>query len=337
MKKDWSIIRITVLLYFIVILLPLNYYFVKQSFDAMKYDASTMTNLVFINGSLLQLTTTHSLNERDTLIEKIENSLKTIDQHFISYEPNKKFVTLFRADETYKYLQHSAKDLKKQIYENNSLKAFTKRMIRDVNAFAETTQGIITYKIEIVLDRLYLSLTFSMISMIILIFLIRIYMKVQLMKHSIYDLQTGLYNNKYFKNVLTQAQTLAIRQEKPLSLLVLCITNYDDVQTQLSKKAFEANLKEFSEIFSHFFRRSDTVCRIEKGCFASIAPDSTSENINKLSNRLQEKLQSAYLNKPIRMNISIGIATYTKESDSTQLDEAKKDMHNSNIVIGGNS
>lgn len=337
MKKDWSIVRITVLLYFIVILLPFNYYFAKQSFDAMKNDATTMSSLVFINGSLLQLTTTHSLNEKSILIKKVDNYLKTIEKTFINYPPNLEYVKVFRANEAYKYMKHSVNELKKEIQENRPVKAFTKRAIRDVNAFAETTQGMSTYKVEVVLDRLYLSLTFSMISMIILIFMIRIYMKVQLLKHSVHDDLTGLYNKKYFHNMLEHTQLLSTRQEKPLSLLVLSITNYDDIYDNLNKKAFEKNLKEFSEIFSHFFRRSDTICRIEKECFASIAPDSTLENINKLSLRLQEKLQSAYLNNDIKMDISIGVSTYNKDSFIPQLEETKKDMHNSSIIIGSST
>ncbi len=336
-KKDWSIIKITLLLYFIVILLPLNYYFAKQSFEAMKYDASTMSVLVFMNGSLHQLTTTHSLNEKSILIKKIDTSLKEIEQSFINYPPNKEYVAIFQANEAYKYMKHSLDALKKEIQENRATKAFTKRAIRDVNSFAETTEGMIAYKIEVVLDRLYLSLTFSMISIIILIFMIRTYMKVQLSKHSIHDHLTGLYNKKYFHNVLEHTQLLSIRQDKPLSLLVLSITNYDDIYENLDKKSFEIFLQEFSEIFGHFFRRSDTICRIEKECFASIAPDSSLEDIKELSKRLQEKLQSSYLNSTIRMDISIGVATYNKDSFLSQLEEAKKNMHNTNLVIGKSS
>ncbi len=337
MKKDWSVVRITALLYFIVILLPLNYYFAKQSFDAMKNDASTMSNLVFINGSLLQLATTSSLNEKSILIKKIDDYLKTIEQTFINFTPNKEYVTVFRADEAYKYMQLSLNALKHEVQENKPTKAFTKRAIRDVNAFAKTTEGMIAYKIETTLDKLYLSLAFSMISIIILIFMIRIYMKMQLLKHSVHDHLTGLYNKKYFHNTLENSQLLSIRQNKPLSLLVLYITNYDEIYENVNKKTFEKNLKEFSEIFSHFFRRSDTICRIEKACFASIAPDSTLQNIEKLSNRLQEKLQSAYLNNNIKMDISIGVATYNKDSFISQLEEAKKNMHNVSIVTGSSS
>ena len=78
-RKDWSVIRITILLYFIVFLLPLNYYFTKESFDSMKNDATTMRHLVFINGAVPSLATIDNINDRDLIIKKIDSSLNKIE------------------------------------------------------------------------------------------------------------------------------------------------------------------------------------------------------------------------------------------------------------------
>ena len=54
-KKDWSVTRITALLYVIVLFIPLNYYFVKHHFDDTQNDAKTMNHLVFIGSTLPSL------------------------------------------------------------------------------------------------------------------------------------------------------------------------------------------------------------------------------------------------------------------------------------------
>jgi len=335
-KKDWSIIRITVLLYFIVVLLPVNYYFAKQSFESMQNDATTMNHLVYISGALPNLSSVSDLNKRDAIVKKINSSLKTIENTFIHFPPNKEYVALFKADKIYALLKKSYEELKVSLNNQASLQTCSSKTFAEVSNFSKITKEMMTYKINTILDRLYLSLAFTMISIIVLIFFVRLYIKLQILKHAIHDHVTGLYNKKYFDNVLQNSELLETRQGKPLSLLILSIANYKELQNSLNDKAFDDMLKEFTIKFSHFFRQSDTVARIKENYFASIAPDATSVNINKLSNRLLQELQAKYLDKNININICIGVATYNKESSVSLLDEAMTNLNNSDTcTIGG--
>jgi len=336
MKKDWSAIRITVFLYFIVILIPFNYYFAKQSFDSMRNDAATMNRLVFINGALQYLANTNKPNQKISLIKKIDSTLDVIEQTFIQFPANSEYVSLFRADESFNALKQAYKEIKEVSTKPDLVKGLTYKTFKEVYIFSKTAEEMMNYKIKKILDKLYLSLVFTMISMIILIFLIRLYIKLQLLKHSVRDHVTGLLNKKYFNNVLEHAQTLAERQEHSLSILTLSILNYDEINESLDKEDFEKHLKEFSTIFSHIFRQSDTVCRVEKDFFVAIAPDATLESINKLSKRLQQKLKSSHIHGNISIDVSIGVATYNKDSSISLLEASKKDMSASNkLTIRG--
>lgn len=336
LKKDWSVIRITVLLYFIVLLLPLNYYFAKRSLDTIQNDATVMNQIVFISWVLPNLAATNDTNERNALTKKIDDSFETIEQIFIQYPPNKEYIALFNADNIYGSLKLSYERLKVVLNDGNSTKVCIGALNQEINAFSKITKEMISYKIEACLDRLYISILFTMISVIALIFFIRVYIKLQFLKHAIHDHVTGLYNKEYFQSVLKSAVMLAVRQDKPLSILILSISNYNNLQKSLDKKSFEKDLKEFAEIFSNFFRQSDTVCRIEKDCFVSITPDVTSANANRLSIRLQQELKSKYSSMPIEIDICIGIATYSNERATPLLEEAKKSMQVfSAISIGG--
>ncbi len=335
-KRDWSVIKITILLYFIVLLIPINYYFVKNHFDDIKNDANTMNHLVFISGSLPILEKIDTLNDRDILIKQVDDSLETIEQTFINYAPNREYVELFYADESYSLLKQSYEDLKRSLKNKSSTKSCTNRTFNEVNAFSKTAQNMMSYKSKVILDRLYLSLAFTMISIVLLVFFVRFFIKMQLLKHAIHDDLTGLYNKKYFDNVLKNIQLLETRQEKPLSLLIISITNYDEIKESLDNKSFEKEIKEFAEAFSHFFRLSDTVCRIEENCFASITPGAASENITKLSTKLERDLLSKLLKTTMKINISIGVATYDKNSPTPLLEEAKKSMKKSHTLsLGG--
>jgi len=327
MKKDWSVIRITILLYFIVILLPLNYYYTKQSFKSMQNDASTMNNLVEISGALQTLT---AIN-----IKEIDDSLETIEKKFINYPPNKEYVDMFHADKFYTLLVKNYEKLKLEMNDEaltkvNSFKTFTQ-----VNNFSNITKEMMSYKMTIILDRLYLSLAFTMIIIVALIFFIRLYIKIQIKKHAIHDHVTGLYNKKYFDNALLKIELLETRQGNELSLLVLSIDNYSELEDSLNKKGFEKRLVGFSTIFNNFFRRSDIVCRIEENCFVAITPDATLTNANKLSDRLLQELNAECLNDSIKIDVRVGVAKYDKDDPLSLLGDAKLNMKSHEVFSIG--
>ncbi len=337
-KKDWSIVRITVLLYFIVVLLPVNYFLAAQSFQSVQNDAKTMNQLVIISYDLQRLASANDSDRKEALLKEIDRSLQSVKETFIQYPPNEEYVALFQANEVFIDLDNAYKKLVIAINGSDSIDVIVNHAFKQVSNFSKVGQEMASYKNEVILDKLFLSLAFTMLSIIALVFFIRLYMKLQLQKHAVHDHLTGLYNKKYFEHALNNAILLETRQENPLSLITLSIGNYDKLKTSLDKKSFEKSLVEFSELFNHFFRRSDTVCRMEPDYFASIIPDASTQNVQKLSARLQEELESKYSNSSIKIEIQVGSATYDKDSDASLLETATIDMQSANMCkIGGES
>lgn len=336
MKKDWSAVRVTLLLYFIVVLMPLNYYLAKESFNSTQNDAVTMNYLVSMNGIVQSLPAEDDLSIRKRTIKEIYLSLKAIEDKFINFPPNREYVTLFRAGEMFVLLKEACMKLEKSIDNNAEIGVAANKMSSETNAFSKTVQEMMLYKSEMTLNKLYISLAFTMLLIVVLIFIVRTYMRLQFNKHAIHDHVTGLYNKKYFESVLQNSKELAIRHNRPLSLLVLSINNYSELKESFSKVEFEEYLRKFSIVFSHFFRHSDTVCRIEESCFASIAPDASVVNIQKLSLRLEQELQSKLSDSKILPSISIGVANCEDCGSLLILEEARKNMQNRSVAeLGG--
>lgn len=337
MKKDWSALKITVLLYFIVMLIPINYYFAKESFRSTQNDASVMNHLVFIGGAVPALATTENSDKNSRLIKEIDSSLEAIEKNYINFPPNKEYVSLLRADKIFNSLKQSYKELKESLNDSQALRVHSNKIAGDINAFSTTAQEMMTYKINTILDTLYISLAFTMLLIVILIFFIRTYIRLQFLKHTIHDHLTGLYNKEYFESVLENAKLLVARENRPLSLLMLSINNYEELNKSLSKTDFEKHIKKFSTVFSHFFRHSDTVCRIEENCFVSITPDASLANIKKLSLRLEQELQSKLSSSTIRLNISIGVATHEENGSFSLIEESKKNMQDNPAIKLGDA
>ncbi|MGB5965927.1 MAG: GGDEF domain-containing protein [Sulfurimonadaceae bacterium] len=336
MKRDWSVFRITILLYAIVILLPLNYYFANLSFESMKSDGVTMNRLVYINGTIQRVIGLEDASERQRLINEIEMSFKAIDHDFLQASANTEYVVLFRANEGYSAMIEAWIGLKMAFEKQDLASALGDKCWREVNSFSKMAEEMLAYKSETMLDRLYLSLIFTMLSVIALVFLIRFYIRIQIQKHAIHDHVTGLYNKKYYNEALQKAKLLATRQESPLSLLVLSFDKYDELSKSIDKKQFESFLQEFSEQFREFFRQSDTICRIEANCFVAITPDANIENEQKLALRLEKQLNIHQFELKTAVELRIGVASYHKDSGMPLLEEAQEVMkRNSSVSIGG--
>lgn len=335
MKKDWYAIRITLLLYLIVLLIPINYYFAKESFSSIKNDATTMNSLVLLSGTIQALSVEDDLHKKEILTKSIHSSLSAIEQNFINFLPNREYAELFRAKEMFFLVKNAYEKLETSTQDSAEIRKAADKVSMEINAFSKLAEEMSSYKIEAVLNMLYISLALTMLLVIILIFFVRTYIRLQFFKHTIYDHVTGLYNKKYFETVLQNSKELALRHSRPLSLLLLSINNYDEQKGALGKAEFEKSIKEFSTVFSHFFRHSDTVCRIENDCFASIAPDASLADIKKISFRLQKELHSKLSKSKIELQISIGIASCEDDGPCLIVDNAKKDMENFSAVRVG--
>jgi len=337
MKRDWSIFRITVLLYAIVVLLPLNYYFAKDSFSSMQNDAETMQKLVYINGAIQRLTTVKDGEQLAQDMVAIEDALKTIDHDFLQLPANQKYIRLFRADEAYNSVLTAWIDYKRTGTQTPEHLQAAEKCWHEVNSFSNLSKEMVSYKNESILDKLYLSLIFSMIAVLSLVVFVRLYIKIQIEKHAIHDHITGLYNKKYYNEVLQKSKVLSIRQENPMSLLVLSFEHYEQLHKKMDHKSFNSFLQEFSRQFREFFRQSDTICRVEDNVFVAVMPDINSEHVQKLAERLEKRLELHKFEIRSSVEVRIGTATYGKENDLSLLEEAIEVMKRDPLIRLGDA
>jgi diguanylate cyclase (GGDEF)-like protein len=294
-----------------------------------------MNRLVYINGAIQRIIGVENRTEREALIDKVDVSFTTIDYDFLQASNNAKFVVLFRANEGYKEMIKSWIELKMAFEEQDMANANGDKCWNEVNSFSNMAEEMLAYKSETMLDRLYLSLLFTMLIVIALVFLTRVYIRIQLEKHAIHDHVTGLYNKKYYNEVLQKTKLLAARQQKPLSLLVLSFDKYEELSKSIGNKEFELFLQEFSKQFRDSFRQSDTICRIEENRFVVISPDEDHANAEKLALRLEKRLKSYDYELKTKIDLRIGVASYRSDSGMTLLEEAQEAMKRSSVISIG--
>lgn len=131
------------------------------------------------------------------------------------------------------------------------------------------------------------------------------------------DVLTGLPNRHFFEQSLRRALAHAGRNDLALTLLLIDLDNFKNVNDSHGHDIGDLLLKEVATRFSLAIRESDILCRLGGDEFVVLAhQESKEDTIDVLGNRLCESL-----NEPIRIDdlaltvtASIGIASYPEDA-----------------------
>lgn len=116
---------------------------------------------------------------------------------------------------------------------------------------------------------------------------------------------TGLYNRRYFKELINMEFTRLKRYTTDLSLLMIDIDNFKDYNDTHGHPAGDEILKKAAEVFKNSLREADIVCRYGGEEFLAMLLQTDKKGAGLVAERLRMQ-SSLYL----PLTISIGVATY---------------------------
>ena len=137
-----------------------------------------------------------------------------------------------------------------------------------------------------------------------------------------HDALTGLPNRVLFNDRLQQAISTSRRSHQPVSVLVMDLNNFKDVNDTLGHHNGDLLLKEIgARLESAVMRESDTVARLGGDEFAILLPSDDSVAAQVVARRLLEKLQRPVIleGQSVDARGSIGIASYPEHGEDAPM------------------
>jgi len=135
------------------------------------------------------------------------------------------------------------------------------------------------------------------------------------------DVLTGLHNRRYAMERLTQEWAKTERSQRPVSLLMLDIDHFKQVNDNFGHAVGDAILRQFADVLRSFARTEDVPCRFGGEEFLLIAPDTNLKGAQQLA----ERIRSAIENKPfviargvLPVTVSIGVAEKTAHQNNLE-------------------
>ena len=127
------------------------------------------------------------------------------------------------------------------------------------------------------------------------------------------DELTGLYNNRYFQEVMEKELERSRRYEHALSLLFFDIDYFKEVNDNFGHLAGDAVLRKTAEQIVQIMRGTDIVVRYGGDEFAIIMPETGREGLEVFAERVRrgiEKMMVSVDQVSLRVTISVGGATF---------------------------
>ncbi len=140
------------------------------------------------------------------------------------------------------------------------------------------------------------------------------------------DTLTGIYNRLKFSEVLSAEIGRAERYGAPLSLVMLDIDHFKEVNDAYGHQAGDSVLRELARLISANIRNYDSFARWGGEEFMLLAPNDSLENAAALAGKLRAIVQESAFEGAGRVTCSFGVAAYragdTLESFTGRADEA---------------
>ncbi len=136
------------------------------------------------------------------------------------------------------------------------------------------------------------------------------------------DAETGLYNYRYFKKRLLEEEARSERYKRAFSVVLIKITNLDQLNPQSSDHDGMSIMKDLSRILETNIRGADPVARYSEDQFAIVLPETTKAGALRVARKISNILNNyqalaADTLEPARLEASISAAAFFEDSKNS--------------------
>jgi diguanylate cyclase (GGDEF)-like protein len=131
------------------------------------------------------------------------------------------------------------------------------------------------------------------------------------------DALTGVYNFRYFRNVLQAEMDRSKRSGIPTTLVMADLDYFKSINDNYGHETGNQALTHVAEIIKREIRTTDSVCRYGGGVFAMIFPETHLNLAVKVADRIREMIAFTPLKrdkKEINLTVSMGASVYMRTS-----------------------
>lgn len=335
--KDWSVYRMTLLLYGLVILFPVNIFIAYQLMQATQTDSALLKQLKTMSVNTAALLTAppkaaELIHATDALMVTMDRKhIQNIDAELMddAMNPHHLFEILQQSWNHYKLGFTAEEPLTTLVTKSATVHQGVMQLIVAIDTLAEAKRSKLV-------NQLYMSLIATMILMIAMIYFIRVSVRLQLERQTIYDVETKLFNREYFDAEIKRACALAIRKQHPIALVAVAIDHFETSLVSLDDSQYDEVMAMMGGLLQSLVRASDTPCRYEEDEFIIITPETELHHAKIVAERIRKHFaeHDFLVEQPLSVSISVALRKDGEESPQMveRLIQSLQSAKNSGVI-----
>jgi diguanylate cyclase (GGDEF)-like protein len=134
------------------------------------------------------------------------------------------------------------------------------------------------------------------------------------------DALTGVRNRRGYDEELEREVARARRTGRPLSLLLVDLDDFKEVNARFDYPGGDLVLQEFAELLARLARATDAVCRRGGEEFAILLPETAGDEARRFYDRLREEVAATAFTNVGRMTFSAGLVEWRPNETRESLD-----------------
>jgi diguanylate cyclase (GGDEF)-like protein len=315
--------KISALLSLILIIIPVNYYFVTQSMKVLENDAFAINHIGLVRGSIQRLVKyAETGNKTDSIEVFIESTFKQIDQRYIALDANRVHFETTGLLSDYEGLKSCWKEIGMLIRkpeQRKQLMLVSELCWNYADATAFKAQTIAEAKRQQLLDSFLVRVGFAFFLVLMIITYVIIKVRKGLEQDIRLDPLTKLFNRKYFIESLEYHTSLTHRNKRDLSLLFIDIDHFKQINDTLGHQIGDDLLIRFGQKLQSLLRNSDLSFRFGGEEFVVITPECDLECAKTLAEKLRENIEKSDFSIGKTITISVGVAQLKQHEHAGEL------------------
>jgi len=317
--KEGPFLRVTLLLYLLVLLFPLNIYLANGVLSDTQTTSQTIMDLKRISGMLQELSDNPDGSKRS--VAAIDEMMRQISENAMQGDVDSFNVGFDNVQTTFGSLRHCWETYRTQLRKERMNEAATQHSMCQnlIMKLVVQTDKLGDIRGESALLRLNIALIFTMIVMVVMIYFVRTTIKKEIERHTIYDVQTKLFNRDYFEAEIKKACALAQRKKHPLTMITISIDNFKEGIGMLEEKKYAEVIAMFGGLLLSMTRVSDTASRYEEGVFTIITPETTLHNVETVAQRIHKRIIEHHFNLQHPITVTIAVALLHENEEAERL------------------
>ncbi len=129
---------------------------------------------------------------------------------------------------------------------------------------------------------------------------------------------TKIFNRRVFQNLITREFYRSTRYGNPLTCIMIDLDHFKEINDKQGHLVGDQVLREVAALLASKLRQSDFLARYGGEEFVVISPEADEKDAAIIGERLRQTVEQAVFDvegRSIKMTISLGAATYTKDSE----------------------